>query len=148
MSQFDNRLPLQQTAAVHQPRAIGYLAPPARRRARHQCAPPIHGIGPTTRDGRHAMTVPDAPIGTVWRCDCGRLWVVAEIPPPRPGAGQYPADPRYWTRAGWITRWRYRHAGPAAGPEMTRAGDEIDASENPSQSTITAAGARRKTDSR
>jgi hypothetical protein len=97
----------------------GYLTPPPARRTRHRCAPPTRDIGPVC-GGEHAMTIPAARIGTVWRCDCGRLWQVAEVPIPT--SGQVIARDRgTWLLAGWVTRWRYRHARPIDTPEMTEA---------------------------
>jgi hypothetical protein len=54
----------------------------------------------------HGATYEDyitPPIGTVWRCDCGRLWEVRKYHENNvPGV-------RRWHAARLITQWRYRN---------------------------------------
>lgn len=82
-------------------RPTGYLQTPVR----HRCAPPLASAAPPA--GAVWLT-PAAPVATVWRCPCGRLWIVTEDPAPT--RSQVIADRRRWARARLLTRWRYRHA--------------------------------------
>jgi hypothetical protein len=100
-------------------RPTGFLQPPARRE-RHRCAPPVTGWGSAPG------SLPDAPTGAAWRCPCGRLWAVTDGPGPHRGhecpllrhldpveLGRGRCGCPTWRRAGWLTRWRYRHAASA-----------------------------------
>jgi hypothetical protein len=88
-------------------RPVGYLT--LDQSARHTCEPPDH-------HGRDISRRPLGRIGTAWRCHCGHLWVIREYPPPT--HGQVAADRRYWAPAGWLLRWRYRHARTADPAEV------------------------------
>lgn len=69
----------------------------------HRCSPHMdtqHLMSPGTSVPVSYKVVP--PVGTVWECECGRLWRV------------YPLNiknmmtKRKWERAGWLTRFRWR----------------------------------------
>ena len=47
------------------------------------------------KDIEFGSMLPAGPPGSVWRCNCGLLWVVSHA---------------RWEPANWRTRWRYRKA--------------------------------------
>lgn len=71
----------------------------------HRCPPEEWSLG---LSGRRRPAVADAPMGSVWRCDCGRAWKRA----PRPFAPGQRLTFSYWRRERpWealARRWRGR----------------------------------------
>lgn len=63
----------------------------------HRCEPPTVKVEPKWL----GLTVPDAGLGALWRCDCGRLYRVGRIV-----AGGL----LYWLPARWWQRWWYRRS--------------------------------------
>lgn len=55
----------------------------------HRCQPPVNGAS--------GLLYAAAPLGSVWECECGKLWRV------RNDVDLGPA----WFKAGWLTRRKY-----------------------------------------
>lgn len=56
---------------------------------------PLHVPPKPTKVG----TMAAEPLGTLWRCDCGVIWVVRTYQPPPSKGGYYAGGPPQWYRA-------------------------------------------------
>lgn len=66
----------------------------------HRCSPPNDKV-PLSFDGTTIITNEIPPLGTIWRCDCGRLWGVVR----QPYVNVFPN--RQWARAGLWARLKW-----------------------------------------